>query len=116
VEDGRSAWPSVNLYVQADDFQGGKYKGQTGIIREVVSGADSSCMVAFGNDVVYLSGNVLQRVQPEKKDAVMILQGDWKGFTGTLIGIDRHDGIVKISKNSDIRIEPLSNLAKYLAT
>ena len=41
-----------------------------------------------------------------------ILKGDLAGSTGTLIGIDGSDGIVKMAANSDIKILDLERCAK----
>ena len=47
-----------------------------------------------------------------KKDKLIILRGDLAGSTGTLIGIDAADGIVKMAANSDLKILDLEFCAK----
>ena len=51
-------------------------------------------------------------VRPAKKDKLIILRGDLAGATGSLIGIDGGDGIVKMTTNSDIKILDLECCAK----
>jgi hypothetical protein len=45
--------------------------------------------------------------------SVIILQGELKGNTGKLIGIDGRDGIVKMDMNQDIKIVDMPSLAVY---
>ena len=51
-------------------------------------------------------------VQPGKKEKLIIISGEHKGSTGTLIGIDGLDGIVKMQANGDIKILDLQSCAK----
>lgn len=53
------------------------------------------------------------KVVPGKGHAVIIVMGEQKGQTGTLIGIDNEDGIVKMDSNLDIKILDREHLAKY---
>ena len=54
----------------------------------------------------------MERVAPGKKDPVKVVTGQLAGETGTLIGIDGEDGIVKMDANTDIKILDLESLAK----
>lgn len=54
----------------------------------------------------------LEVVRPSKRERLLIITGEWRGATGTLIGIDGADGIVKMSENSDIKILALEECAK----
>ncbi len=45
--------------------------------------------------------------------SVIILQGELKGNTGKLIGIDGCDGIVKMDMNQDIKVVDMPFLAVY---
>ena len=51
-------------------------------------------------------------VPPLKKDKLLVLTGEHAGSSGTLIGIDGSDGIVKLTANSDIKIPDLECCAK----
>jgi len=42
---------------------------------------------------------------------VKVIKGEFKGKTGTLIGIDNRDGIVKMEENLDIKLMDISFLA-----
>jgi len=76
----------------------------------------------------------LEAVKPKKNSSVIILsllspslppsiallhsvchppQGELKGNTGKLIGIDGRDGIVKMDMNQDIKIVDMPSLAVY---
>ena len=57
----------------------------------------------------------LEAVLAQKNSSVMILQGELKGNTGKLIGIDGRDGIVKMDMNQDIKIVDMPSLAVYVA-
>jgi len=54
----------------------------------------------------------IEVVRPAKKDRLVIVKGELQGHTGTLIGIDGTDGIVKMTTNSDIKILDLKSCAK----
>ena len=54
----------------------------------------------------------LEIVRPSKKDKLIIIKGELMGNTGTLIGIDGTDGIVKMAANADIKILDLEICAK----
>ena len=43
-----------------------------------------------------------------------LIDGEWRGSKGTLIGIDGADGIVKMAENSDIKILYLDACAKLV--
>jgi transcription elongation factor SPT5 len=75
----------------------------------------SMCKVMMDNskqNVSMIAENV-HRVVPGKGHAVIIVMGEQKGQTGTLIGIDNEDGIVKMDSNLDIKILDREHLAKY---
>jgi transcription elongation factor SPT5 len=44
----------------------------------------------------------------------LCVQGELKGSTGKLIGIDGRDGIVKMDHNMDIKIVDMPSLAVYV--
>jgi len=68
--------------------------------------------IDVGGDVVSASRDDLEIIRPTKKDRLIILKGELAGLTGTLIGIDGVDGIVKMAANSDIKILDLESCAK----
>ena len=57
----------------------------------------------------------VHHVQPDKNDKVIVTSGDnevARGSTGTLIGVDDADGIVKMDSDLEIKILPMAMLAK----
>ena len=85
--------------------------GRKGMISEVRSGPTYMVALSDGG-TVSASRDEIEVVRPAKKDKLIILKGDLAGSTGTLIGIDGADGIVKMVSNSDIKILDLDFCAK----
>jgi len=56
----------------------------------------------------------IEVVRPAKREKLLIIDGEWRGSKGTLIGIDGADGIVKMAENSDIKILYLDACAKLV--
>jgi len=110
----KAAWLTTDIKVRvaSSTFKGGMYNNKEGVIKQV--GAD--CKVLIGSDMVTIPGDYLEPVMPKKKDNVKIIKGDSVGLTGTLIGIDAADGIVKITGTAaqDIKILDLNLLAVYV--
>jgi transcription elongation factor SPT5 len=52
-------------------------------------------------------------VAPRKRDRVRIVDGEHAGQTGTLIGIDGTDGIVKLDVDLDIKILSLQQIVRW---
>lgn len=88
-----------------------------GVVREVLG--DGSCRVALGSsgngDMVTVLPNELEVIRPKKSDRIKILNGNFRGYTGKLIGIDGSDGIVKLDDTYEVKILDMVILAK-LAT
>lgn len=90
-----------------------------GVLRDY-NPSDGTCRVEFGKREVHISPDNLEPVPPkQKKDLLIILGGEFKGSTGSLIGIDKDekenksDAYVKINPNYDLKILDLQMLAKY---
>jgi len=88
--------------------------GRKGVIVEMRPGLNPMYVVqmADNGESLTLTRDELEVVRPAKKDKLIILRGDLAGQTGTLIGIDSADGIVKMAANSDIKILDLDFCAK----
>lgn len=88
-----------------------------GVVREVLG--DGSCRVALGSsgngDMVTVLPNEVEVIRPKKSDRIKILNGNFRGYTGKLIGIDGSDGIVKLDDTYEVKILDMVILAK-LAT
>jgi transcription elongation factor SPT5 len=80
---------------------------------------DGSCRVALGSsgngDVVTVLANEVEVIRPKKSDRIKILNGNFRGYTGKLIGIDGSDGIVRLDETYEVKILDMVILAK-LAT
>ncbi|XP_066369166.1 putative transcription elongation factor SPT5 homolog 1 [Miscanthus floridulus] len=88
-----------------------------GVVREVLG--DGSCRVALGSsgngDTVTVLPNEVEVIRPKKSDRIKILNGNFRGYTGKLIGIDGSDGIVRLDDTYEVKILDMVILAK-LAT
>ncbi|CAD6339877.1 unnamed protein product [Miscanthus lutarioriparius] len=88
-----------------------------GVVREVLG--DGSCRVALGSsgngDMVTVPPNEVEVIRPKKSDRIKILNGNFRGYTGKLIGIDGSDGIVRLDDTYEVKILDMVILAK-LAT
>ncbi|KAM0832722.1 hypothetical protein ACQ4PT_064717 [Festuca glaucescens] len=88
-----------------------------GVVREVLG--DGTCRVALGSsgtgDVVTVLPTELEVIRPKKSDRIKIMNGNFRGFMGKLIGIDGSDGIVKLDDTYEVKILDMVILAK-LAT
>ncbi|OQR83266.1 transcription elongation factor SPT5 [Achlya hypogyna] len=102
-----SSWMSKGVVVEV--IASGEYYEAEGVIMSV---ANDSCVLDIRGKSVSFHMDSLKHVIPEKQDNVKILVGDEAGKTGSLIGTDPPDGIVKMDQTAEINIFPLSHLAK----
>jgi len=98
-----TSWASEFIEVTISDaFKSGSFRDKIGWIRTVFG---DSCKVEFdGGDQQSIPIEMLTPSAPKRKDEVKVIKGDMVGSTGTLIGIDGADGIVKMAVNLDIKI------------
>ena len=77
---------------------------------------DGSCRVALGSsgngEIVTVLPNELEVVRPKKSDKIKIMNGNFRGYSGKLIGIDGSDGIVKLDDTYEVKILDMVILAK----
>jgi len=108
----------IEVRIRSDSFRGGQYYNSVGVVREVGDTSSKIKLLGRGDsDVIPVPHEFLEPVMPGKKDKIKIIRGDFKGYTGSLIGIDGTDGIVKMEVNLDIKILRLDFLAKlYVAS
>ena len=85
--------------------------GRQGTIAEV-DGASYGIEVEPGEPLIKVRREEIEVVRPAKKDRLVIIKGELRGHTGTLIGVDDPDGIVKMTTNSEIKILDLKSCAK----
>lgn len=115
-EDSDNNWQMADIEVKMENeaFGNGAYMDKIGVIKEVYP--DNSCKVFIFDrqETITVPGDYLSPVTPSKKDKVKIIRGEFRGNTGSLIGLDGHDGIVKMDniENVDIKILGIHFLAK----
>ena len=123
-EEGSAAshdavWVTANIEVRvtSSSLRGGQFLDKKGLIESV--GADNSCTLRIneesGGGSVIVTPDMIEPVRPSKKDKVKLIRGELAGSTGTLIGIDGTDGIVKLDQNNDFKILSMNSLAKLVA-
>lgn len=103
---GEVTWKMKGVEVEVVE---GEYSGSVGVI---VSVNGNACSLDVDGRVINVSFDDVQPVVPEKQDSVIILSGDEAGKTGSLIGTDGSDGIVKVDGGSEIKIYAIASLAK----
>ncbi|KAL6861846.1 hypothetical protein ACP4OV_017546 [Aristida adscensionis] len=107
--EGEGNWLLPDILVNVPDGPG--------VVREVL--ADGSCRVALGSsgngEIVTVLPNEVEVIKPKKSDRIKIMNGNFRGFMGKLIGIDGSDGIVKLDDTYEVKILDMVILAK-LAT
>jgi transcription elongation factor SPT5 len=69
--------------------------------------------VDVDGQVQSVNGTDIMPVAPARNDRLVIIAGENKGQTGTLLGLDGTDGIVKM-ESLDINIIEMSSLAKLV--
>ncbi len=109
------AWMTKGVVVQVTS---GEFYNSEGVIVSVqYSNTDHqhTCTLNIRGQIVTVAVDSVNHVIPEKNDNVKILVGEEVGKTGSLIGTDPPDGIVKMDGSAEIKIYPLNHLAK-LAT
>uniref|UniRef100_K3WKC8 Transcription elongation factor SPT5 n=1 Tax=Globisporangium ultimum (strain ATCC 200006 / CBS 805.95 / DAOM BR144) TaxID=431595 RepID=K3WKC8_GLOUD len=103
---GEVTWKMKSVEVEVVS---GEYRGSIGVIASV---SGNSCSLDVDGRFINVSFDEVQPVVPEKQDTVIILSGDEAGKTGSLIGTDGSDGIVKVDGGSEIKIYAIALLAK----
>ncbi|KAJ2958669.1 hypothetical protein NQZ79_g5826 [Umbelopsis isabellina] len=114
-------WPIADIEVTfvkdkgtGNEYEGGAHSGQKASI-VFVDRAKRTCKVrpvSGGNDM-QVGWDYLEIVKPGKKDNVKIVSGEHRGQIGHLIGVDGHDGIVKLRGGSGFKIMGMTSVAKY---
>jgi transcription elongation factor SPT5 len=106
--EASASWHTTDIEV---NITAGSHRSSKGVIREVL--ADSCRVVLESGETAVIANQDLESVVPSHKGNIKIIQGELRGQTGVLIGIDGADGIVKMSSNLDIKILDLHHLALY---
>jgi len=90
-----------------------------GVLRDY-SHSDGMCRVEFNRKIIEISPENLEPVPPsEKKEQIIILGGDFKGTTGSLVAIDKDEkgnkleAAVKLHTTFDIKFLDPQIIGKY---
>ncbi|KAI9146245.1 hypothetical protein BKA69DRAFT_1043725 [Paraphysoderma sedebokerense] len=96
-----------------DSFENGAYDSSIGVITKVGSPTQVTVQLLDSGNEITLPTTYIDPVKPEKKNLVLILGGEHQGESGTLIGVDGTDGIVKLNNaGSDFKIMNMNVLGK----
>ncbi|KAI9354739.1 hypothetical protein BD770DRAFT_412111 [Pilaira anomala] len=113
-DQGEDNWPIEEIEVKLKRGQGDAEQGQVGKI-VTVNRNSRKCLVSLANgQKVDMSFDYLEPVRPVKKDNVRIILGEHRGELGSLVGVDSHDGIVRLRGDSTgYKILSMNSVAKY---
>jgi len=91
------------------------YAGSVGIIQEVLGDQCRVTLPDRGDESLTVPNDMLEPVAPGKRDRLRVVGGGFSGESGVLIGVYGNDGIVKMDVNLEIKILPMTSLAKLAA-
>lgn len=92
----------------------GQHSGNSGIIIQHTSTQCTLVLDGPERKRVTIEKVDLSVMKPEKKSKVKVLEGEFAGMSGLVIGIDGLDGIVKLNGTSDFKIIVMAHLAKTI--
>ena len=75
-------------------------------------GGSGMIKIQKNTTVLSLSTQFLDPVAPNKKDRCVFVKGKFKSQSGTLIGMDQGDAIIKLDSNNDFNVVPLNTVCK----
>lgn len=108
-----SQWHAPRLFAKVSgSFKSGMYDSTVGIIQEVLGDQCRVTLPDRGNETVTVPNDMLEAVAPAKRDRLRVVGGDFNGECGSLVGVYGNDGIVKMDVNLEIKILPMTSLAK----
>ena len=93
----------------------GEHMGRTGVVISVREG--SGCEVKLNDGVetvTTLAAQDLEAVPPSKNSSIIVLQGQFEGCTGRLIGIDGGDGVVIMDTDQDCLVVDMLSIAVFV--
>lgn len=106
-------WHGVRLFAKISSaFKSGMYDSAIGIIQEVLADQCRVTLPDRGNENISVPNEMLEPVAPSKRDRLRVVGGNFKGECGSLVGVYGNDGIVKMDVNMEIKILPMTTLAK----
>lgn len=117
-DQGEDNWPIEEIEVKLKRSQGDAQAGSVGKI-VTVNRNSRKCLVSLLDSAqkVDMSFDYIEPIRPSKKDNVRIILGEHRGELGSLIGVDSHDGIVRLKGDgSGFKILSMNSVAKYTGT
>ncbi|KAI8329002.1 hypothetical protein BC941DRAFT_463852 [Chlamydoabsidia padenii] len=114
--DASNDWPIEEIEIQMIKSVGNANVGQIGSIISVHHGSRTCSIQVYDNNerVDKVRYDAMEPVRPSKKDNVKIILGDHRGELGSLIGVDSHDGIVRIKGGGGgFKIMSMNSVGKY---
>ncbi|GAM17692.1 hypothetical protein SAMD00019534_008670 [Acytostelium subglobosum LB1] len=108
-------WRGTNIEVVFKE--GTNHGGAKGVVLECNNNGIVSVELPSGSRVNNVSQDALDLVVPAKKDRVLIIKGQYQGYTGQLFVISqgsntRDSGIVKMDSNLDFKVIKMTYLGK----
>ncbi|KAG0165226.1 transcription elongation factor spt5 [Apophysomyces sp. BC1034] len=114
-EEHREDWPIEEIEVKVLSAQSGASEGQIGSIVSF-NPSSRSCQVLLYDTsaTVEIGYDSLDPIRPSKKDNVKVILGEHRGELGSLVGVDSHDGIVRLKGGgSGFKIMGMGAVGKY---
>ncbi|KAI9468509.1 MAG: hypothetical protein EXX96DRAFT_590896 [Benjaminiella poitrasii] len=114
-EESEDNWPMEDIEVTFKKSQNDINKDQHGKIIGVNRASRTCTVLVIDSDKqTETPFDGLEPVRPSKKDGVKIILGEFRGQLGSLIGVDSHDGIVRLKGGgSGFKILSMNSVAKY---
>ncbi|KAI7872532.1 hypothetical protein BDF14DRAFT_1873164 [Spinellus fusiger] len=114
-QDDTGDWPIEEIEVRVTANHGRATEGQLASIVSVNTGSRTCTILLSSNDShADVPFDRLEPVRPSKKDDVKVILGEHRGELGSLIGVDSHDGIVRLRGDmSGFKIMGMSSVGKY---
>ncbi|KAI9305604.1 hypothetical protein BJ944DRAFT_161417 [Cunninghamella echinulata] len=112
-------WPIEEIEIKVIQSVGDAHEGQIGSIISIQRNSRTCSIQLYdsNNRVDGVSYEALEPVRPSKKDHVKIMLGEQRGELGSLIGVDSHDGIVRIKGDGGgFKIMSMGSVGKYTGT
>eukprot|EP01018_Ginkgo_biloba_P037558 Gb_30110 [translate_table: standard] len=105
LAEGAGLLPDIEVTLRTS----GK-EGAVGVVKEVL--LDGTCKICIDSEMIMANASEIDIVPPNKTDRIKVISGESRGVTGKLIGVDTAEGIIKIDGTVDIKILPITALAK----
>ena len=92
-------------------FKESQFGDEVGYVSDLLDTGKTG-VVIIANQRVTVGADRLTPIQPNKKDRCVFIVGEYRGATGTLIGYDNDDAIVRLDSNADFKIASMAHVCK----